>query len=91
MADVYVVAEMVRWPSMWATERTHVDNAEFIAHARSDVPALVGEVERLRDQVMMLAVGLTAEGAPSARRAAMALANHIVLGKASSAPTGELK
>ncbi len=27
------------------------DDAEFIAHARSDVPALVGEVERLRGRM----------------------------------------
>lgn len=27
------------------------DDAEFIAHARSDIPALITEVERLRDEL----------------------------------------
>lgn len=42
----FTLARMLAW------EGTRVDgpNAEFIAHARSDVPALVAEVERLREE-----------------------------------------
>jgi hypothetical protein len=41
----------VIWGSLAEYEDNAENNAEFIAHAREDVPALVDEVERLRSQL----------------------------------------
>ena len=43
-------SESICYATGWMIE----DNAEFIAHARTDIPALVAEVERLRSLVETL-------------------------------------
>lgn len=48
--DVAIASEILE-P---ATSQPSIDNAAFIAAARTDVPALVAEVERLQGQVAML-------------------------------------
>jgi hypothetical protein len=45
------------------------DNAEFIAHAREDVPALVAEVRRLREEAVFLHVNAWSDAAKIAAAA----------------------
>ena len=47
-AEPWWVAAWVAAFAMDITPTDGVNNAEFVAHARTDVPALVAEVERLR-------------------------------------------
>lgn len=39
---------------MWENPN-HVNDASFIAHARQDIPALITEVERLRNEISFIA------------------------------------
>lgn len=48
---------------------TKLDDAEFIAHARTDVPALLAEVERLRADNTRLRARLTVDDAMAERSA----------------------
>jgi hypothetical protein len=48
--NIYTKTEIAPGCPGMIAEFVYRDEAEFIAHARQDVPALIAEVERLREQ-----------------------------------------
>jgi|GEM_PF-6349123 len=54
--DDYTIISVIDGVQYVICERVDRGDADFIAHAREDVPALVAEIERLRDELRRSAI-----------------------------------
>ena len=52
VADVFPVADLMEYYHASEVNDPWLANANFIAHAREDIPALLAEVDRLRAQLL---------------------------------------